>query len=317
MIQGIYSRRIVDSPVAVIDFETTGLSPGYDRVVEVSVVRIDPGQEPRIAFDTLVNPQRPMAATEIHGIRDEDVREAPRFHEVVGDLVDAVQGCVIAAYNVYFDIKFLDFELRASGVSHKAPHFCLMYLRPALGLGARCRLDAACQFHRIDYSASHVAADDALAAAYLYRLYLSELQSRSVETFGDLAQRKSYKFFDSFACEPFPKAEYFGLKSSNRIRSRSEFATQPDPERAAVAAYWDTLKTVLADLDISDDELAFVEAERNRGGLPTERIRVLHARAFASVMSQFTSDQWLDDREARKLRKLHQCLAKLGWAPGM
>ena len=33
-------------------------------------------------------------------------------------------------------------------------------------------------------------------------------------------------------------------------------------------------------------------------------------------MSQFASDQWLDDSEARKLRKLHNCLAKLGWAPG-
>lgn len=69
MTTGISSLRIADTPVAVIDFETTGLTPGYDRVVEVSIVRIDPGSKPRVVFDTLVNPARPMAATEIHGRR--------------------------------------------------------------------------------------------------------------------------------------------------------------------------------------------------------------------------------------------------------
>src|SRR5262245_14174544 len=59
---------IADTPVAVLDFETTGLRPGPDRVVEVAVVRIDPGQPPRVVLDTLVNPGRPMACTEIHGI---------------------------------------------------------------------------------------------------------------------------------------------------------------------------------------------------------------------------------------------------------
>ena len=76
------------------------------------------------------------------------------------------------------------------------------------------------------------------------------------------------------------------------------------------------MKTVLADLEITDDELAYVLAERQRGGLTAEQVRVLHARAFASVMSQFASDQWLDDREVKKLRRLHSCLAQLGWAPG-
>lgn len=73
MTTGIAKRRIEETPVAVIDFETTGLTPGYDRVVEVSVVRVDPGERPKLVYDTLVNPARPMAATEIHGISDADV----------------------------------------------------------------------------------------------------------------------------------------------------------------------------------------------------------------------------------------------------
>ena len=67
---GIKDRRIAETPVAIIDFETTGLTAGFDRVIEVSVVRVDPGEQPRLVFDTLVNPHRPVAATEIHGITD-------------------------------------------------------------------------------------------------------------------------------------------------------------------------------------------------------------------------------------------------------
>jgi hypothetical protein len=128
---------------------------------------------------------------------------------------------------------------------------------------------------------------------------------------------KNYKFNDSFNCLPFPDPAVFGLSRFETVVSRAGFATPIDPVRQAVAGYWDALKTVLADLQITDEELAYVQAERQRGGLKDEQIRALHARAFASVVSQFASDQWLDDLEIKKLQRLHSCLAKLGWAPGL
>jgi DNA polymerase-3 subunit epsilon len=70
MASGIVDSRIQETPIAILDFETTGLTPGYDRVVEVCVMRCVPGQAPRIVLDTLVNPLRAVAATEIHGITD-------------------------------------------------------------------------------------------------------------------------------------------------------------------------------------------------------------------------------------------------------
>ncbi len=110
--RGIFARPITDTPLAVIDFETTGLSAGVDRVVEVSIVRIEPRQAPRLVLDTLVNPNRRVAATEIHGITDNDVKDAPRFEDIAGDVARALSDCVVGAYNVYFDIGFLDYELR-------------------------------------------------------------------------------------------------------------------------------------------------------------------------------------------------------------
>lgn len=315
---GVLDRRILDTPIAVVDLETTGLTAGADRIVELSVARVDPGEEPKIVLDTLVNPMRRMAATEIHGITDQDVVNAPRFSEVAGELLGVLHDCVVAAYNVYFDMKFLDVELRGAAVDCQPPHFCLMYMRPMLGLGSRCKLEEACRCHGIEYPKTHVAAADAIASARLYVVYREVAKSRGIVTFGDLGELKRYKFTDSFSHAPSPHPSDFGLSSCSRLHSRSGYihASVVDPACCALASYWDTLKTVVADLEITDEELAYVEAEKERSGLAKEQIRSIHARAFASVLAQFTEDKWLDDREVRKLQRLHRCLSRLGWAPG-
>ncbi|RJP41634.1 MAG: 3'-5' exonuclease [Phycisphaerales bacterium] len=318
MSAGIASLPLRETPVAVIDFETTGLTAGVDRVIEISVVRVEPGNEPRLVLDTLVHPHRRVAATEIHGITDADVENAPSFRDIVGEVVTVLDGCVIAAYNVYFDIAFLNFELANAGVMHDPPHFCLMYMRPLLDLGPRCRLEAACQHYGIQYGSSHVAANDAIASGRLLQRYTDELHARGLRTFGDLARLKSYKFFRSFANDPFPPPTTWGLARCPRLRSRAGYV----PSAAAAEAqspirqYWDALKTVLADLDITDDELRHIVDERKRLGLDGEQVRMVHARAFAAAIAQFCSDERLDDQELVKLRRLRECLSRLGWAPG-
>ncbi len=326
---GITNRAIAETPIAVFDLETTGLTPGLDRVIEVSVVRKDPGADARLVLDTLVNPQRAVAATEIHGITDEDVADAPRFDEVAGELVRAFSGCVVAAYNVYFDIRFLDYELRRVGVDNSPPHFCLMYLRPMLGLGKRCALDKACVAHGIVHDGAHVASTDAHSAMRLMEAYLDEMRERKIATFDDLARLKYYRFVDSFRRDPLVFSAARFPKGCGRLKPRGvqcasapaapskASATEPgSAPRQAVAAYWEDLKTVICDLEISDDELDYLEKKERELSLRSEQVRALHARAFASVLARFADDRWLDERERGKLRRLHKCLSRLGWAPG-
>ncbi len=321
VIEGLHSRRIADTPFAVIDFETTGLTPGIDRVIEVSVVRVDPGQEPRFVLDTLVNPNRPVAATEIHGITDADVADAPEFLDIAGDFVDAIAGCVVAAYNVYFDIRFLEFELGQAGVRHVPPHVCLMYLRPLLGLGARCKLTEACEACGIVLENAHMAGADVHASGRLLSLYLELLRSRDVETFSELAGCGSYKFLSSFMNEPFSPATCAHLRRSRRRKSRIP-DTRPTvrptvgDERIGLREYWEGMKIAVADLEISQTELSSLRSIREKYHLKPERIRMIHARAFAGVIAQFVSDQWVDERERMKLQRFHRCLSELGWAPG-
>lgn len=329
MATGIADRAVSETPVAVLDFETTGLNAGTDRAVEVSVMRMEPGGRSELVLDTLVNPRRPMAATEIHGITDDDVADAPEFEEIASDLVAAVSDCVLAAYNVYFDMRFLDYELERAGIRNSPPHICLMYLRPLLDLGKRCPLDAACKAHGIDHSPTHIAAQDVRASAQLMELYSDVMRKRNIRTFGDLASLRSYKFLQSFSRDPLRSGRPHGRCVCDRLKSRTGWSALPgvskvvtetpeSPRRAnrAVGIYWDALKAAVADLIITDEEIESLKRMVQQLGLKEEHVRVLHARAFASVISQFIDDQWLDDRERRKLKRLHQCLSLLGWAPG-
>ncbi len=320
-LRGIGSCRIADTPFTVLDLETTGLTPGVDRVIEVAVLRIDPGSEPKLVYDTLVNPRRSVAATEIHGITDADVADAPAFADIAGDLVDALAGSVVTAYNVYFDIRFLTREMEQAGLRHTPPHLCLMYFRPLLGLGSRCSLDDACDAHGINHDRAHVAALDSQVSGRLLTLYLKLLDDRGVATFDELRELGTYQFLSSLANEPFHDAACFKLQPCGRRKSRlvsaeAVSALQAAPQPSGIREYWDALKTVVADLLINDEEMAIMRGIRDRHRLQDEQLRMLHARAFASVIAQFVDDQQLDDREQEKLRRFHRCLSSLGWAPG-
>jgi len=103
---------ISELPWAILDVETTGLSPVRgDRVCEIAILRAQPDGTLR-RFSALVNPGRPIdpKASAVNGITDLDVQAAPRFGEIIRDLTDLLQGAVLIAHNAAFDISFLTAE---------------------------------------------------------------------------------------------------------------------------------------------------------------------------------------------------------------
>lgn len=188
-----------DADFCVVDVETTGLAPRDDRIVELAVVRVSPGREPEVVLDSLVNPLRPVGATWVHGITDDDVAGAPTFSELLPALRRALGNAVLVGHNVYFDYRFITHEAAAAGQAFDLPHLCTMYMRPLVGLGERLSLEEACRAAGIPFESRHHARSDALATAQLLRVYLDGLMSSKVRTFADLARGKSYKFLKSFA----------------------------------------------------------------------------------------------------------------------
>lgn len=322
---GVMNRPVAETPIAILDFETTGLAPGPDRVVEVSVVRVDPGKEPRLALDTLVNPDRPMAATEIHGITDRDVSNAPRFFEVGGDFLRAISGCVVASYNIYFDIGFLSYELLRIGIHQEPPHICLMYLRPLLELGKRCSLSEACKAAGISLPHAHQSSADALASTQLWEKYLQAMHAGALLTFGDLSSKKQYKFFSSLKSDPLSAPNAADMPPLLHPKSRSSVVVQreeaarevrPTDRAVALHRYWDELTTVLFDLEVSRAEIKAIGNVKREFKLSEEEIRGMHARAFADLLIQSAADKVISTEERNRIKRLHDCLKRLGWAPG-
>jgi len=96
-------------PIVFIDLETTGINVSSDRIVEISALKIHPnGKEQWL--NTRVNPEMPIPVktTEIHGITNKDVAEAPVFKEIAKNLAAFLEGCDLAGYNaIKFDIPLL------------------------------------------------------------------------------------------------------------------------------------------------------------------------------------------------------------------
>ncbi len=103
-------------PIVFFDLETTGVNITNDRIVEITLLRIEPnGKETEKTF--LVNPTIPISkeATDVHGITDEDVKDKPVFKEIAKNVASFIEGADIAGFNSNrFDIPLLAEEfLRA------------------------------------------------------------------------------------------------------------------------------------------------------------------------------------------------------------
>ena len=94
---------------AVFDLETTGINTDACRIVEVAVVCVDPNGRISEVWESLVNPEEkiPERAAEIHQIRNRDVGRAPIFRDLASLLAAKIDGRVLVAHNLSFDLPIL------------------------------------------------------------------------------------------------------------------------------------------------------------------------------------------------------------------
>jgi DNA polymerase III subunit epsilon len=113
----VIKNLVLDRPLAIFDLETTGTNTQNDRIVEISILKLAPGRDPDHRTKR-VNPGIPIpaAATEIHGIRDEDVADLPPFRRMAPSILDFTQGCDLCAYNLRFDLGLILAEYRRAGL---------------------------------------------------------------------------------------------------------------------------------------------------------------------------------------------------------
>ncbi|MFP4118485.1 MAG: PolC-type DNA polymerase III [Candidatus Woesearchaeota archaeon] len=110
-----------DTPVIVLDIETTGLSPYKHRITEIAAAKVLNGKIVD-TFQTLVNPEVPIPPfiTRLTGITDDMVRHEPTINAVLPSLKEFLQNHPIVAHNASFDMKFLKHNFFA----HRGEHLC-------------------------------------------------------------------------------------------------------------------------------------------------------------------------------------------------
>ena len=100
-------------PLCVFDLETTGVQVAKDRIVEISILKVNPDAS-RESKTWLVNPGMPIPpeTSAIHGITDEKVKDAPTFKEIASKVMDMIAGTDLGGFNSNrFDVPLLAEEI--------------------------------------------------------------------------------------------------------------------------------------------------------------------------------------------------------------
>lgn len=113
------AQLALNRPIIFFDLETTGVNHAKDRIVEMALVKINPDGT-RETYVKRINPGIPIPAetTAIHGITDEDVKDAPPFKQIAHGLYEWMKGCDLGGYNsARFDLPVLAEEFLRAGIN--------------------------------------------------------------------------------------------------------------------------------------------------------------------------------------------------------
>jgi DNA polymerase III epsilon subunit-like protein len=301
-------------PFAVVDVETTGFSPiNGDRIVEVAVVRLSSGATDEYA--TLVNPLRDVGPTYIHGLSAADVAGAPMFSEIVGDLLEMIDGAVVVAHNIRYDLSFLSAEFSAAGVLlPPIPGLCTLELAYRFEPGlANHRLATCCFAAGVPHFAEHAALGDARAEAELLRRYLLKAEAGGLGT------------LEALGCAPsrFPSEDWPHLPGSGRrmlrpgngksadlpYLARIVASLGPVAASAKVAPYLDLLDRVLEDDQVTEAEADALRVTAVEWGLSMQDVLAAHHAYLESLVTAAVQDGRVTTLERRHLESATRLLA--------
>lgn len=178
----------IDSEYVVFDIETTGLSPKFNKIIEIGAVRVKDGKIID-TFSEFVNPEVPIpySITKLTSINDAMVLEAPTIEEILPRFLEYVGDGVLVAHNASFDTGFIREFARRQGLVFDYTVVDTMSLAhilvPELG---KFTLDRLCKQFNVSLENHHRACDDADATARIFLKMLDMIKDRGITTIKDL-----------------------------------------------------------------------------------------------------------------------------------
>jgi len=153
-------------PICFIDLETTGINVSTDRIVEIAIVKIGVDGSKQVKR-RLVNPEIaiPKACSDVHGITDEMVKDAPTFKALANEIKQFIEGSDIGGYNSNrFDVPMLNEEFLRAGISVDIESRKLLDVQKVFHKMEQRTLSAAYQFYcHKNLEDAHTAEADATA----------------------------------------------------------------------------------------------------------------------------------------------------------
>lgn len=178
----------IDEPIIVLDFETTGLNPFADRIIEIGAVKLQDG---RVAdtFSMLVDPEMPLSAKviQITKIQDYMLKGQPKAAQALPQLMDFIGECPLAAHNAGFDMAFLTAELKRLDTSFDLPQIdTLAFAQKLYPDMKRYNLASLCKNLGVVLKNAHRAVHDATATAQCLSIMLEEAKAQGANTLQDI-----------------------------------------------------------------------------------------------------------------------------------
>ena len=170
---------------SVVDIETTGKSYYGQRITEISIFVFD-GKKVVDEFTSLVNPETsiPPFITNLTGITDAMVRNAPKFHQIAKKVDELTRDTIFVAHNVNFDYNIIKDEFNSLGFNWKRKKLCTVRLSRKIIPGLQSySLGNICIAENIPIAARHRAKGDAEATVELFRRILERDQNFVVNSF--------------------------------------------------------------------------------------------------------------------------------------
>lgn len=301
-----------DTEYAIIDLETTGFSPkNHDRIIEIGIVRIDPQGNRLQEYCTLINPQRDIGGTQVHGITATDVAGAPVFGEVVGDIHNALREAVIVAHNAQFDLRFLCHECNQIGAPlPDVMSLCTLSLAKIVlpELPSR-KLGVLCEHFGIPLEQAHTALDDALATTSLLTLLL--------ESFGTPDRRISWEELGAKVVpsdlRSWPKMVPSGREFRRETAAVRRKQTNPrfvtlfsklpahNDTNNCADEYLAVLERALENREITEEEVADLGEIARLLDMDVQEVKDAHRRFFQDMVLAAWADGIITDAERRDI----------------
>ncbi len=288
--------------LAVIDAETTGLYPyRYDRVVEIAAVVMSPDGRILREFASLINPERDIGPTSIHGLGASDIVAAPRFADIAGALLETVEGCVaLAGHNIRFDRSFLAVEF--SRIGHVFPDGPLLCTLELAGGGS---LSSCCGDYGIPYSGgAHAALHDARVTAQLLAALLEDAphKARDVSQMSPIA----WPCIPKSSVSPLTRDAARLRKSEpptylQKLLARVQNAFPPDTDESDEIAYTALIDRALEDRQVDESEGEALYEMAVRWGIDGDRAREIHRRYLDHLAAAALADGTVTSAERRDL----------------